>query len=472
MNERAGAWLPLAGVRVLDFTWMIAGPLGTRLLANFGADVIKVESYNRVDRIRETGPHPDGAWSYNEDGSFNDVNLGKRSLLLNLNEPRGQAIAKQLAAVCDVVMANFTGDRLDRWGLGFEDLVRVRPDIIMLNMPVFESQGERRRWGGIGTHINGLAGISAISGYEGDPPFGLGPLYPDFSGNPFHATSAIIAALIERDRGAGAQFIEVSQYESTASLLGPALLQFSVAGAEPPRRGSRSDRACPHGVFAAGDRRKEMGNRKDAAQGGRLGAGADGGTIDDSGRGAQSAAQRSHMGTERPSQTETFRASAKPVASAAGDEWIAIAVESAAEWEALCRALGHEQWRDDPRFATLAARLAHEDELDALIAAETVRFPAPELAALLQAAGVPAAPVNRLDDVLADPWFRREYFYEQRGPEGCLFTTAGEPIRPDGQKQPAVRAPLMGEHTDAILHELLGLGAVETDELYAAGVLS
>ncbi len=452
MNERSDAWLPLAGVRVLDFTWMIAGPLGTRLLANFGADVIKVESYNRVDRIRETGPHPDGAWSYNEDGSFNDVNLGKRSLLLNLNLPRGQALAKQLAAVCDVVMANFTGDRLDRWGLGFNDLLRVRPDIIMLNMPVFESQGERRRWGGIGTHINGLAGISSISGYEGDPPFGLGPLYPDFSGNPFHATSAIIAALIERDRGAGAQFVEVSQYESTASLLGPALLHYSVAGVEPPRRGNRSDRACPHGVFRAGNRKKEIGNSQDVTQGARPAPGADGGMSDASGRGGSGTAQ--------------------PVASQPGDDWIAIACEAEAEWAALCGVLGHAAWRDDPRFATLAARLAHEDELDALIAAETVRFPAPELAARLQAAGVPAAPVNRLDDVLADPWFRREYFYEQRGPEGCLFTTAGEPIRPDGRKQPAVRAPLMGEHTDAILHELLGLGAAETDELYAAGVLS
>ncbi len=476
MNERSDAWLPLAGVRVLDFTWMIAGPLGTRLLANFGADVIKVESYNRVDRIRETGPHSDGAWSYNEDGSFNDVNLGKRSLLLNLNLPRGQALAKQLAAVCDVVMANFTGDRLDRWGLGFNDLVQVRPDIIVLNMPVFESQGERRRWGGIGTHINGLAGISSISGYEGDPPFGLGPLYPDFSGNPFHATSAIIAALIERDRGAGAQFIEVSQYESTASLLGPALLHYSVAGVEPPRHGSRSDRACPHGVYRVGNREQGTGNRRGVravgAHGVRPGAGADGGTTDDSGRGAQSAAQRPHMGAERPSQAEPLHSSAQQVAAAPGDDWIAIAVESEAEWAALCGVLGHEAWRDDPRFATLAARLAHEDELDALIAAETARFPAPDLAARLQAAGVPAAPVNRLDDVLADPWFRREYFYEQRGPEGCLFTTAGEPIRPGGRKQPAVRAPLMGEHTDAILHELLGLGAAETDELYAAGVLS
>ncbi len=407
MSERADAWLPLRGVRVLDFTWMIAGPLGTRLLANFGADVIKVESYNRVDRIRETGPHPDGPWSYNEDGSFNDVNLCKRSLLLNLNFPQGQAIARQLAAVSDVVMANFTGDRLDRWGLGFADLARVRPDIIVLNMPVFESQGERRRWGGIGTHINGLAGISSISGYEGDPPFGLGPLYPDFSGNPFHATAAILAALIERDRGAGAQFIEVSQYESTASLLGPALLTYAAGGGEPERRGNHSARACPHNVYPA----------------------------------------------------------------AGEDRWIAIAVETDDEWTALCRAFDREVWRDDARFARLPERLRHEAALDELIAAETCRWTAPELAARLQAAGVPAAPVNQLDGVLADPWYRGEYFYEQQGPEGCVFTTHGEPIRPAGERQPVQRAPLLGEHTDAIVRQLLGIPASETDELYAGGVL-
>jgi len=118
MNERDG-WLPVRGVRVLDFTWMIAGPRGTRLLADFGAEVIKVESYNRVDRIRETGPHPDGPWSFNEDGSFNDVKTGKESLLLNLYYAEGRALALQLAAVCDVVMANFTGDRPDLWGLSF-----------------------------------------------------------------------------------------------------------------------------------------------------------------------------------------------------------------------------------------------------------------------------------------------------------------------------------------------------------------
>ncbi len=405
-------WLPLQGIRVLDFTWMIAGPLGTRLLANFGADVIKIESYNRVDRVRETGPHPDGPWSFNEDGSFNDVNLGKRSILLNLNEPGAPELAKQLASISDVVMANFTGDRLDRWQLGFSDLVAVRPDLIFLNMPVFESSGPRRRWGGIGSHINGLAGINGISGEPSDPPFGLGPLYPDFSGNPFHAAAAILSALIERGRGAGAQLIEVSQYESTVSLLGPALLQQSLSAPATWRHGNHSDRSCPHNVYPTAGSTPE------------------------------------HEG------------------------WIAIDASTTLQWQALCSVLGQDSWNHDPRFSSMESRLAHEALLNELVAAQTAFWPAAELVQQLQAAGVAAAPVNHLDDLLADPWYRAEYFTELGGPEGCVFTTHSEPIRPFGRKQPVTRSPMMGEHTDEILRSLVGLEQSRIDELYAAGVLA
>jgi len=360
-----------------------------------------------VDRVRETGPHPDGPWSFNEDGSFNDVNLGKKSILLNLGYPAGQALAKRLAAVSDIVAANFTGSRMDRWGLGFDDLVKERPNLIFLTMPVFESVGPRQRWGGIGSHINALAGINALSGYAAEPPFGIGPLYPDFSGNPFHANAAVLAALLNRDRGAGAQHIEVSQYESTVSILGPALLQQAVSGEGPRREGNHSARACPHNVYPC----------------------------------------------------------------AGEDRWIALEVTDDAEFDALCAVLDRDAWCRDARFASPASRRAHEDALDALIGAATADADARALAERLQAAGVAAAPVNQLDDLLADPWYRAEYFSEVRGPEGCLFTTHGEVIRPEGRKQPVSVAPMLGEHTDAVLHELLGMNRAEIDALYAEGVL-
>ncbi len=408
-SEPANApWLPLKGIRVLDFSWLIAGPLGTRLLANFGAEVLKVESYNRVDGIRLTGPHPktDGPVNVNADGSFNDVNLGKKSLLLNLNVPEAREIALRLCAVSDIVAANFTADRLDRWGLGFDDLRRVKKDLVFLSMPVF-AKGERVDWGGVGSDISALSGINAISGVEGTPPIGLGLHYPDFSSNPFHAQAAILAALINRERFGEAQLIEVSQYESTVSILGPALLNYFVNGTEPPRLGNRSQRHGPHNIYRCGG----------------------------------------------------------------ADKWCAISVSMEDEWQALCRALNRPQWISDARFADFAARKRNEDALDALIG-EAVAGEAPSaLAARLQGAGVAAAPVNNVANLLADPWYRDEYFTVMDGPDGYEFTAHGEPLRPFGRKHPVRRAPFMGEHTEEVLRGILGLDDGEMDALYVCGAL-
>ncbi len=402
-------WRPLSGIRVLDFSWLIAGPLGTRLLANFGAEVLKVESYQRVDGIRLTGPHPEtsGPPNVNEDGSFNDVNLGKKSILLNLNVPEGRALALKLAALSDIVAANFTGDRLERWGLGFDDLRKVKPDIILLSMPVFDGASKRKRWGGVGSDISAIAGINAISGFTHAPPTGLGLHYPDFSSNPFHAQAAILSALVNRARFQQAQFIEVSQYESTASLLGPSLLDYFANGLEPPRLGNRSPRYSPHNVYrCAGD-----------------------------------------------------------------DRWCAISACDEDEWRALCLALERSEWLTDPRFSSLDERRRHEDALDALISAAVKDRDARGLATHLQRAGVAAAPVNNLGDLMADPWYQGQYFSQMVGPEGCAFTAHGEPLRPFRRKQEVTRAPTLGEHTEEVLRTILGLGDDEISTLYVCGAL-
>jgi crotonobetainyl-CoA:carnitine CoA-transferase CaiB-like acyl-CoA transferase len=407
-TREPGPWLPLKGIRVLDFSWLIAGPLGTRLLANFGAEVLKVESYNRVDGIRLTGPHvpTDGPVNVNEDGSFNDVNLGKKSILLNLNVSEAREIALKLAAVSDIVAANFTADRLDRWGLGFEALRKVKPDIIFLSMPVF-AKGERVDWGGVGSDISAISGVNAISGYEGSPPIGMGLHYPDFSSNPFHAQAAILSALLNRKRFGEAQLIEVSQYESTVSILGPALLNYFVNGEESQRLGNRSDRSAPHNIYrCAGD-----------------------------------------------------------------DRWCAISARTEEEWRAMARVLGHVEWADDRRFRTVELRKANEGQLDELISGAVASEDAWDLAARLQGEGAAAAPVNNVADLLRDFWYRREYFTEMQGPEGCQFTSHGEPLRPQGRKHEVIRAPTMGEHTEEVLRGILGLTDIEIDSLYVAGAL-
>lgn len=245
---------PLSGVRVLDFCWMIAGPLTTRLLADLGAEVIKVESMARVDRIREVGVQPPVVHA-ETNGVFNDCNVNKKSILLNLNHSRGIGLVKDLVRHCDVVTSNFTPDRMDRWGLGYEHLRQVRPDIIVASMPVMGSKGPHSSWRAVGNGVIAMAGLNAHTGFEGRPPVGLGTLHSDFT-TPYLGALQIAAAVHQRNRTGEGQFIELAQYEATIHLLDTELLEFLTTGHNPGVRGNRSLHYSPHGVYRClGDER-------------------------------------------------------------------------------------------------------------------------------------------------------------------------------------------------------------------------
>lgn len=239
---------PLAGVRVLDFCWMIAGPLTTRLLADLGAEVIKVESLARVDRIREVGVQPPGGGSTETNGVFHDCNANKKSLTLNLGHPRGIELAKQLVAQADVVTSNFTPDRMDRWGLGYEDLREVKDDIIVASMPVMGSEGPHSSWRAVGNGVIAMSGLNAHTGFPGRPPSGLGTLHSDFT-TPYFGAIQIAAAVHQRNQTGKGQFMELAQYEATVHLLDTEPLEVLINGHEPARRGNRSPYYAPHGVF-------------------------------------------------------------------------------------------------------------------------------------------------------------------------------------------------------------------------------
>ncbi|MGE0597953.1 MAG: CaiB/BaiF CoA transferase family protein [Dehalococcoidia bacterium] len=243
---------PLAGIRVLDFCWMIAGPLTTRLLADLGAEVIKVESMARVDRIREVGVQP--ATPHAEtNGVFNDCNVNKKSILLNLGSPKGVEIARLLAAKSDVVTSNFTPDRMVRWGLGYEHLKPLKPELIVASMPVMGTEGSHSSWRAVGNGVIAMAGLNAHTGFAHREPFGLGTLHSDFT-SPYLGALQIMAALHHRDRTGEGQFIELAQYEATIHLLDTELLEYLVDGVVPPRRGNSSRQYAPHGVYrCAGD---------------------------------------------------------------------------------------------------------------------------------------------------------------------------------------------------------------------------
>ncbi|HUG09452.1 MAG TPA: CoA transferase [Opitutaceae bacterium] len=246
--QESNAGLPLSGIRVLDFCWLIAGPLGTRLLSDLGAEVIKVESTARVDRIREGQIVPPGGATLNTAPVFNDCNTGKKSITLNLGTPEGVALAKRLVAHADIVSSNFTPDRMERWGLGFDALRAIKPDIIVASMPVMGSEGPRSSWGAYGNGIIAMSGISSLTGFPGRPPIGLGTLHSDFTA-PYFLATHILAALHHRNQTGAGQFLEIAQYETAINLLDTELVDYLNNGAEPERIGNRHRSRSPHGVF-------------------------------------------------------------------------------------------------------------------------------------------------------------------------------------------------------------------------------
>lgn len=398
---------PLTGIRVLDFCWMIAGPMTTRLLGDLGAEVLKVESLARVDRIREVGVQPPRMMSTETNGVFNDCNPNKKSICLNLGTPRGIELAKELARHCDVVTSNFTPDRMDRWGLGYEDLRAVKPDIIVASMPVMGSEGPHAAWRAVGNGVIAMSGLNAHTGFPERVPVGLGTLHSDFT-SPYVGALQIAAAIYHRRRTGEGQFIELAQYEATVHLLDTEPLEALINGEQPPRHGNRSREYAPHGVFpCAGD-----------------------------------------------------------------DRWIAIAVRSAGEWEALCRVLDLADLAGQPDLADLAARNDAADEIEGAIAARTADHDAWELTATLQAAGVPAAPVEDVGDLAGRDPMHEGFLKEIGHPAGVSMLLQYEPVTWNGERFPLERAPFMGEHTAAVLSDLLGFTADELAELAAAGVLS
>lgn len=241
-------WRPLEGIRVADFCWLIAGPSATRVLADHGADVIKVESMARLDNIRAFGVQPTEPGSMDTNGVFNDCNANKRSLTLDLGHPRGIELAKELVRCSDIVTNNFTGDRMDRWGLGYDDLRKIKPDIIMLTMPAMGATGPFRRYGSYGNGLIAYSGLNQNMGFADRPPTGMSPLYSDFSA-PYATVAALMAAVLHRERTGEGQFIEVAQAEATINLLGTDILECTANGDLSPRMGNRSRDDVPHGVF-------------------------------------------------------------------------------------------------------------------------------------------------------------------------------------------------------------------------------
>ena len=246
---------PLDGVRVLDFTWAIAGSLGTRLLADLGAEVLKIESESRIDPIRYRGVQPPDHFSINTNGTFNDCAGGKKSVTLNLKTEEGIEAVRELARQADIVTSNYTPYRLDRWGIGYDDLRQIKPDIIVCNVAVMGIEGPRAEWRSYGNGIVAMCGLAHRSGFPGKAPIGLGTLHTDFT-VPYYLATSVMAALDHREQTGEGRYLEIAQYETAVQLLDTELIEALNGGRERPRMGNRSPFMSPHGVFpSAGDER-------------------------------------------------------------------------------------------------------------------------------------------------------------------------------------------------------------------------
>ena len=237
----------LEGIKVADFSWSFAGPRTTKMLSDYGAEVIKIEGRSRPDNRRVAGPFRDDIRDLDRSGLFNQQNTGKLSIGLNIARPKGVEIAKKIIAWADIVVDNFAGGAMKRRGLGYEDLKKIKPDIIMLSSSMLGQTGPHANQPGFGTLSTVLSGLSEISGWPDREAAGF-DIYTDYIAPYFNAV-AILAALDYRRRTGKGQYLDLAQYENGVLFMAPLILDCAVNQRVADRVGNRSDYAAPHQAY-------------------------------------------------------------------------------------------------------------------------------------------------------------------------------------------------------------------------------
>lgn len=237
-----------SGLKVLDFTWAAAGPIVTKNLADNGATVVKIESTTHPDSVRMGGPFKDDKPGLNRSGFFADFNSSKKSIAVNPNHPRAKEVLLPLVKWADVVANSFRPGVMAKWGLGYEDLKKIKPDIIVVSSSLYGADGIWSGHPGYGAQGQALAGLHGMTGWPDRPPSAPKGAYTD-SVSPRYTMSALIAALIHRHRTGEGQYVELSQIEQTINFLTPQLLDYQMTGTIAQRSGNRDPNAIVHGVF-------------------------------------------------------------------------------------------------------------------------------------------------------------------------------------------------------------------------------
>jgi len=419
---------PLEGVRVLDLTQVFAGPTCTRILADLGAEVIRMEAPSRLDVTRSL-LHVDNEGQdlpWERALYFTIRNAGKKEVVVDLNQPRGRELVRGLIEHCDVLAESFTPRVMRAFELDYEHVRQIRPDVIMISLSGYGQDGPYSDWSAYGMGLEPASGVAQLTGYSGGPPLRTGMSFTDpLSG--FVGAGAVLAALHYRRRTGLGQYIDLSEQEAAIPLVGPALLDLAMNGRLPERRGNRSEWAAPQGCYRCrGDPFDEL---------------------------------------------------------RAGDDWLVISIENDVDWAAFCQATGHPEWAEDERFADVLSRHANHDELDRLIEGWTREQNHYEAFHLLQGAGVIAAPVLNGKEALLDPHFKaRGQFdivdqpHQGRRPVqrhlAAKFASTGLGAGADFEADAQGPAPTLGQHNREVLGGLLGLSQEELAALEEAGVIA
>jgi CoA:oxalate CoA-transferase len=393
---------PLAGIRVIDLTRVLAGPFCTMNLADLGAEVIKIEVPGRGDDSRGFAPiMPNG-----DSGYYYSVNRGKKSVTLDLHTVDGAELLKKLAAKADVVVENFSPGTMERFGVGYAQLSATNPAIVMCSISGFGQSGPMASAPAYDIVAQALGGTMSITGYPGGDPLRCGVSIGDLSGA-LYGIIGILAALRTRDATGKGQHVDIAMLDCQVAMLEDAIARFSVT-------------------------RKIPGP----------------------------------LGTRHPSITpfQQFRASDGFFVAGAGNESI---------WQRMCDAIGLPELKKDARFALNADRTANHAELEKILAAHFANETRDRWLEKLTNANVPCAAIANVEEVTQNPHLKAHHMIlRAEHPTFDDLIVPGTPLRnPDSTATPDTRAPKLGQHTDEVLTELLGLSKSDLADLRSRSII-